>query len=455
MNVLIMIILIGFLVMIHELGHFLAAKAFGMKVDRFGFGLPVGPTLFRKKIGETEFVVHALLLGGYVSFPDDDANSTVAKDSYDRFNNRPVYQRIIVISAGVIANFVCAIVLVLFCAGFWQHLPSGSYEVSVSKIMPDAVKSVKNSGIQKGDVIYSINGTICDSPLVLTRYLSAGKTFDGFVSAQNVAETFANLKRLNPSLNDKTFIKTGTQIVLPERTSEVPLSLSTDQIYGFEKINDSDVELTEFQKTLRDLTVGQKTYTAPFDISLEDLAKALSDTYHSVNIIVIRNGEKVALNPVYPDSSGVLGIEKRIKENMYSTKNIKDIFKYSFVYLKKNSDMMLYGLGKIFTGKVPVEEMHGIVAITKIGGDIIRYQGLFKGLLLTAIISLNLAYLNFLPIPALDGGHFVFLVIEKITGKPLNEKVIAVISDFFFYLLIVFMIFIIFNDVAALITNKI
>ena len=83
-----MILLISFLVMVHELGHFTAAKAFKIRVDKFGFGLPVGPTLFRKKIGETEFLVHALLLGGYVSFPDDDANSELSADlQTNRFGN--------------------------------------------------------------------------------------------------------------------------------------------------------------------------------------------------------------------------------------------------------------------------------------------------------------------------------------------------------------------------------
>ena len=140
---------------------------------------------------------------------------------------------------------------------------------------------------------------------------------------------------------------------------------------------------------------------------------------------------------------------------MYPCNNIFDSFKYSWTYIKANSDLMLYGLGKLFTGKVPMEEMHGIVAITKIGSDIIEYQGLFKGLLLTAIISLNLAYLNLLPIPALDGGHLLFLLIEKIQGRPVDEKLAESISNIFFYLLILLMFYIIFNDIVALITNKI
>ena len=109
----------------------------------------------------------------------------------------------------------------------------------------------------------------------------------------------------------------------------------------------------------------------------------------------------------------------------------------------------------MFTGQIPVKELHGIVAITKVGGDMIQNTGIFNGLLLTAIISINLAIMNLLPIPALDGGHLLFLIIEKIKGKPLDEEVVAKISNFFFLLLIILMLLIVFNDIFALITKKI
>jgi regulator of sigma E protease len=98
-----------------------------------------------------------------------------------------------------------------------------------------------------------------------------------------------------------------------------------------------------------------------------------------------------------------------------------------------------------------MKDMHGVVAITKIGGDLIEKSGKSAGILLAALISMNLAILNILPIPALDGGHLMFLLIEKITRKPLDDKVIENISSVFFYLLIILMIFVIFNDVTLLI----
>ena len=110
---------------------------------------------------------------------------------------------------------------------------------------------------------------------------------------------------------------------------------------------------------------------------------------------------------------------------------------------------------QIFTGKVPLNDLHGVILITKIGGDKIKDEGIFPGILLAALISLDLAIVNFLPIPALDGGHVLFLLIEKLRGKPLDEETIEKIGTAGFMFLIALMIFVIFNDIYALITHKI
>ena len=98
--------------------------------------------------------------------------------------------------------------------------------------------------------------------------------------------------------------------------------------------------------------------------------------------------------------------------------------------------------------------MHGVVAFAKVGGDIINQNGIFSGLLLTALISIDLAILNFLPIPALDGGHFMFMIIEKFRGRPVAEKTLERLSTIFFTLLIILGILVIFNDIYALVMHK-
>jgi len=450
-----MLLLISFLIMIHELGHFLAAKAFKIKVNKFGFGLPVGPTLYRKKIGDTEFLVHALLLGGYVAFPDDDRDSELEKDSPERFLNKPIYQRMIVVIAGVLSNFIAAFLIVLLTAGIWHKLPTGTFETTIEEVLPTATESVKAANFQKGDVIITVNGTSTAIPTVLTKYLYYSRPFDGFADKKLADFKRYELEKINPNIDSSKILDKGTIVNIPDFLDESPVFLSYDQIIGLDNYKSEDTELTYTQKAVRDQVYGKKQYKIRIPMTLEDLAWAIADTKKPVEIIIGRNGEEIKMPVIYPDNNGLMGIKKEVTEVMYPCKNFADCWKYSWTYIKTNSDLMLYGLGKLFTGKVPMEEMHGIVAITKIGSDIIQYQGLFKGLLLTAIISLNLAYLNLLPIPALDGGHLLFLIIEKIQGKPVDEKLAESIANIFFYLLILLMFYIIFNDIVALITNKI
>lgn len=140
MSIIIMILLLSFLVLVHEAGHFLAARVLGIKVSKFGFGLPIGPTLWSKKVGDIEVLVHAFLLGGYVSFPDDEKDTDLPKDSKDRFLNRPVWQRMIVISAGVIANVITAFFLVLITSLVWGKLPSSDFQVYINNIVAEKMR---------------------------------------------------------------------------------------------------------------------------------------------------------------------------------------------------------------------------------------------------------------------------------------------------------------------------
>ena len=126
MNTIIMLFLISLLILVHELGHFAAARIFGVRVSKFGFGLPIGPTLFKTKWGETEILVHAFLLGGYVSFPDDEEKENdkedndikkediLPADSPERFRNKKPWQKAVIVSAGVFMNIIFAIFLTMF-----------------------------------------------------------------------------------------------------------------------------------------------------------------------------------------------------------------------------------------------------------------------------------------------------------------------------------------------------
>ena len=454
MSIIIMILLLSFLVLVHEAGHFLAARAFKIKVSKFGFGLPIGPTLWSKKIGDVEVLVHAFLLGGYVSFPDDEKDSDLPADSEDRFINKPVWQRMVVISAGVIANIITAFLLVFITAVVWGKLPSGQYDVYINKIAAAKGESVWQSGLQNGDRVVKINGSDINSSYALTLYAQNSKPYDGKVDSEFVQSNLENLKKLNPKIKKNEAIKNLTVVALPDIKSEPALKIDDETLKGYKLYKDTQVLLAENQKKLRDSIKGKNTYVANGKTTLNDLAYALSDNLRPLDLTVLRNGKQIQLKTIYPNSKGMIGVAVESRQVLVPTKNPAAAISGSFKYMWEQTYILVYGLWQLFTGKIPVKDLHGIVVITKIGGDVIQNSGFFSGLLLTAMISLDLALVNFLPIPALDGGHFMFLLIEQLRGKPVDEETINKVSSFFFLLLIIFMVLVVFNDIYALVKHK-
>ncbi len=243
---------------------------------------------------------------------------------------------------------------------------------------------------------------------------------------------------------------------MPEFDDENPVKFNKNYLIGLDSKNTKmkTVSLNDKQKELRNAIFEKKTFITKDEITLSDIAMAVSDTTAPLLITVKRNNELIELKPLYIDESGIIGIEQTSEAIRRPTTTIKSIFVESVKYLFEITYLMILGLIKLFTGQVPVKDLHGIVVITKIGSDVIASSGIFQGLILTAMISLNLAIMNFLPIPALDGGHLLFLMIEKLQGKPLDEKVLEKISSVCFILLLTLMCLILYNDIVALITKK-
>lgn len=455
MQIVIMILLLSFLILVHEAGHFMAARMLGIKVDKFGFGLPIGPTLWSKKVGDVEVLVHACLLGGYVAFPDDDKDSKLPADSKDRFVNRPVWQRMIVISAGVIANVITAILLVMFTAAVWGKLPSGDYQVFINSITAPKSESVWQSGLQNGDRIIKINNSGIYSTYSISLFSKNSARYDGKVNNDFVLKNLAALKSLNPDINAEKNIEKGVIIKLPsEQVIEPAIIIGDEELKGYAPYHSDEIKLTDSQIKIRNEIKGHKIFVSDGSAKLDDIAHAISDGLKPLEITVLRKGKEIKLNPIYPNENGIIGISMSAKQNLALTKTPAKIFTESCKYIWEQTYMLVYGLWQLFTGKIPAKDLHGIVVIAKIGGDVIKNSGMFSGLLLTAMISMDLALINFLPIPALDGGHFMFLLIEKLRGKPLNQENIEKISNIFFLLLILLMILIIFNDIYALLRHK-
>lgn len=452
MSVIIMILLIGLLILVHELGHLGAALLFKVKVDKFGIGLPIGPTLWEKKVGNITLVVHAFLFGGYVSFPDDDKDSDLPKNSPDRLMNKPIWQRAIIFSAGVIANVICAYVLVLLTAALWHNMPSGKFDIYVNDIVAPKEASVWTSGLKKGDKIIEINGSEINSKYGLNLYALYSASFDGKTDKVLPEQNYEQLKKLNPAFKEDEIIPQGLIVKIPAQIQkEEKIKLSQNVLNAIELYKPDEVKLSENQIKLRDKIQDKKFVETDGTFTLKDLAFALSDNQRPLDIKVLRNNEIVALKTVYSDKEGLIGITIDRKEKLIPITGVKSAFSASYNYLYNETKSMLIVLKQLFTGKIPLKNMHGVVLITKMGGDIISSEGIFYGILLTAVISMNLAILNILPIPALDGGHLLFLLIEKIQGKPVDEEISNKIMTVFFSLLILLLVFVLFNDIYVLV----
>lgn len=456
MSIIIMLLLLSVLILVHELGHFMAARFFKIKVEKFGFGLPIGPTLYEKQCGDVKVLVHAFLLGGYVAFPDDEKDCELSSDSPERFSNKPVYQRAIVISAGVVANVICAFAFVFLTAALWGHLPSGKYDVYVNDIIADKAtqQSVWDSGIKKGDLIYQINDANINNTFSLLKFVQLSKADDGLVDEAAIINNYIGLKNLNPALLKDEIIPSDVAVRLPDRQYEAPVNIDKKVLKGLTKYKNSWASLNSSQKKLRDGLVGKSVYVSSGKYTINDIAYALSDNARPIHMKVKRDGKVYTLKPMFASKKGTIGVKLEAKEILIPTKTPKSVLKVGTRYLYDNTYMLVYGLYQIFTGQIPLKDLHGIIAITKVGGDVITNNGIFSGLLLIAIISMDLAIVNFLPIPALDGGHILFLIIEKFKGKPLDEKVIERIAGFGFTFLILLMVFVIFNDIFGIIMKK-
>ena len=507
MNQLIMIILISLLVLVHEIGHFIAARIFGVRVTRFGIGMPIGPSWKLFKWGNTVFYLHAFLFGGYVSFAepesqgasdseangsraevcegrdgealsfsgqpkdrtpesqgasDSEANGsraevcedyeTLPANSPELYENKTIMQKLIIVSAGVIMNIAFAVILVIFAATYYQKLPASTQNIYVDSFSDKITSNINKSGIIKGDKFLKINNKKIDSLYQLTFFAKNSKLFDDYAQEDLIKKNLEELKKINQKIINE--IKKNSIIKLPSPMPEKPLNINENVLKGLEKYKKDGIELTKNQIELRNELYNKKTYKFKNPTTLNDIAKALSDTYKPLNITILRNNKELTFNNIIVSKQGILGVLLKIEDVYTETKTPKQIVTKSINYLYTTTTTMLYSLWQLITGKVSASDMHGVIAVVKVGGDIIASKGMLNGILLTAMISLNLAIMNFLPIPALDGGHVMFLLIEKIKKKKPDKEFSEKINNFFFILLIILMISICYNDIFALVTKK-
>ena len=350
MNVLTSITVLGFLIFFHEMGHFLAAILQGIYVD--GFSIGFGPSIIQKKYRDITYSFRAFPLGGFVSFPDEELNNIDPKDP-NLLKNRPIIQRVIVISAGVFANLILAYTILIVNVTTIGIPFDPEPGILVLAIQPEKAASI--AGLEPGDKIIKIESEI----------LGVG---DQAVS---------------------------TLVKEIQNSSDNPISLKIE-----------------------------------------------------------RNGvsEDITLTPKNVDGKGTIGaqLQPNVRKETKKTKNFYEIVNYSN---KEFSSLLVKTIqgykGLITNFSSTAQQLSGPVKIVEIGAQLSE-QGGTGILLFAALISINLAVLNSLPLPLLDGGQLVFTLIEGFRGKPVPVKVQMAVTQSSFFLLVGLSILLIIRDTSQL-----
>ena len=362
-TILAFILILSVLVIIHELGHFLVAKKLGIKVEEFGIGFP--PRAYGKKIGETLYSINWLPVGGFVKlYGEDDAGggSVKIKDQTSKIKDgdlkraffaRPLWQRMFVVTAGVIMNFLLAIIIISFLFAS-QGVPLPTKHIIVSEVSTNSPAAI--AGLLKGDQILSIN-------------------------SKEIRDT-------------SVFISITKKL----RGQEVTLQVLRDQ----------------------------KEFTTKLTPRLNA-----------------------------PKNEGAMGVAiTNIEVKKYSWIEAPI---YGTLEAGKFSWMILSGLGTMVfdfvTHGVKPQGVAGPIGVAQLTGEAVR-AGWFAVLWFMALLSLNLAVLNILPIPALDGGRFFFMILELLTGKKVSPRYEAYAHGAGLVLLLGLMAVITLLDVVRLFQGK-
>ncbi len=425
------IILIGVLVFIHELGHFLAAKLFKMRVERFSIGFP--PRAFGRKIGETDYCVSWIPIGGYVKISgmiDEslDLEHMNKKPEPWEFRAKPIWQRMIVISAGVIFNVLLAVGI------FWGiNLSTGKvyHDVTtVGAVQPNSAAAI--IGFQPGDKILSING----------------KTYTTWEELEPALQYEAMSSALEVTVlrNGQTITLTRPQGELPDLTRN-PLGLLPAGLMA-------KIQWVEDGKPAS--IVGLQ----PGDVLLEINGTPVYTTYDVIREISAHPNETIAIKyrrgneetevRVTPNDDGKIGISitnvfeaaKRVeKYSVFGALNagVKDLYVFTMLYVDTFS--------KIISGEVSFSStIGGPIRIAEMA-DQAAQLGIVSFLGTMAVLSLSLALINIFPFPALDGGHLFFLIYEAIFRREVPNILRIRLQQAGMVLLLLFMGFIVYNDI--------
>lgn len=440
------LVALGVLVTIHEYGHFWVARRCGVRVLRFsvGFGKPLLRWYDRHG---TEFVVAMLPLGGYVKMLDGREEQLSAQDEQQAFNLKPVRQRMAIVAAGPVANFLLAFVF------FWALAMLGTQQVRpvIGHVVPDSLAA--EAGLEPGQEIVAVDGVAVsgwgDVNIRLMNRL--GETGVLHVETVRDGNTLANRHSVTLDAWEK-----GTAEVNPL------------QALGVEPWRPAaQAVLTHFDEQGPALAAGlqlQDRVLAFDGLAVSDWQELVQlvqqHPQHKAELLVERNGRELTVPVVLgvrnegDSTRGYLGAgvtsepwpESMLVERSYG------LFAGAIEGIRhtwRMSSMTLLSVKKMLLGELSAKNLSGPISIAKVAGASAE-SGLRSFLNFMAYLSISLGVLNLLPVPVLDGGHLLFYAVEWIRGKPLSERIQALGMQVGIALVLSLMVFAVFNDIARL-----
>ena len=430
-----LLVLIGVMILVHELGHFWAARFFKIKVDVFSFGF--GPRLFGFKRGDTDYRFSAFLFGGYVKMVGDQPGDAHAADP-DGFLAKPRWQRLIVLAAGPFMNVVLAVAVL-----------TGLYMVSFEKIIDNngaivghvvADSPAAKAGVQVGDKIVRIDGSVNpDWEDILTKEIEEVDR-PVSVTVQRGSKTFETT--VTPKLDEKSGMGDAgwegqNTIEVGAVTEGMPAAAA-----GLQK---GDVLLKV------NGTPIHSGYTLP-DIIRRSDGKPVTIEYSRAGFAP-GTTRTVVMLPQYKMMDGkqahwMIGVSPEVKWNIQKVSlSLPDAFNESLKQNAKFGTLIVDMLRGIVERRVPAKNLSGPIGIASQATQAAK-EGPSSFLTLMAMVSLNLAILNLLPIPILDGAHILTLLVEMVMGRDISLNVKEGMLKVGFVFLMKLMVFVIYNDIA-------
>lgn len=427
MSIILALIIFGVLVLIHEFGHFIVAKKSGICVTEFSIGM--GPRIFSFGKGETKYSWKLLPFGGSCMMLGEDEDV----DDDRAFGKKSVWARIAVVFAGPLFNFLLAFIISLIVIGCVGTDPATVNYCSEGSPAYEA-------GLREGDVITKYNGAS----------ISIGR------------EIYLE-EYINPPDGDKVTMsyKRDGKVYDIEFYPDEQVNYLVGMVYY---ATDDPAELIEVSEDsameaagaeVGDIVVSVNGTEISSGSDLEAYFTANPNEGEDMNLILERDGEQYEIT-VTPVETTVY--TTGFSYNLYREKqSVLNVIKYSLYEVKYEIKTVIKSLGMLITGKVGADEVSGPVGIVDVIGSTYEeskadggFYTVMNLLNLTIMLSANLGVMNLLPIPALDGGRLVFLIIEAIRRKPVSKEKEGMVHFIGFALLMVLMVLLLFNDLSKI-----